>query len=118
MLPLAGGILGAATNRALAQSSLDLADPLTPLGKAQAAALKASKKEGPTESFQAYRAVEAAKKFSKVSISNIYEAGLQALDPRNFSGPLWAELTGMKLNVVELSHPDQYSKPIAEHVSG
>ena len=116
MLPLAGGILGAATEWALAQSSLDLADPSTPLGKAQAAALKASK-EGPKEG-SAYRAVEAAKKFSKVSISNTYEAGLQALDPRNFSGPLWAELTGMKLNVVELSHPDQYSKPIAEHISG
>ena len=47
-----------------------------------------------------------------------YEAGLQALDPRNFSGPLWEQLTGIKSNVVELSHPDQYSKPIAEHIAG
>ena len=31
-----------------------------------------------------------------------YEAGLQALDPRNFSGPLWEQLTGIKSNVVEL----------------
>ena len=46
-----------------------------------------------------------------------YEAGLQALDPRNFSGPLWEQLTGIKSNVVELSHPDQYSKPVAEHIA-
>ena len=47
-----------------------------------------------------------------------YEAGLQALDPRNFSGPVWEQLTGIKSNVVELSHPDQYSKPVAEHIAG
>ena len=46
-----------------------------------------------------------------------YEAGLQALDPRNFSGPVWEQLTGIKSNVVELSHPDQYSKPVAEHIA-
>jgi multiple sugar transport system substrate-binding protein len=46
-----------------------------------------------------------------------YEAGLQALDPRNFSGPVWEDLTGIKSNVVELSHPDQYSKPVAEHIA-
>ena len=34
-----------------------------------------------------------------------YEAGLQALDPRNFSGPMWEQLTGIKSNVVELSNP-------------
>ena len=27
------------------------------------------------------------------------------------------QLTGIKSNVVELSHPDQYSKPIAEHIA-
>ncbi|RUZ51276.1 extracellular solute-binding protein, partial [Mesorhizobium sp. M7A.F.Ca.US.003.02.2.1] len=46
------------------------------------------------------------------------EAGLQALDPRNFSGPMWEQLTGMKSNVVELSNPDQYSKAVAEHIAG
>ena len=47
-----------------------------------------------------------------------YEAGLQALDPRNFSGPMWEQLTGIKSNVVELSNPDQYSKAVAEHIAG
>ena len=43
--------------------------------------------------------------------------GLQALEPKNFSGPLWQALTGINFNVVELPHPDQYSKPIAEHIA-
>ena len=47
-----------------------------------------------------------------------YESGLQALEPRNFSGPLWQDLTGIGFNVEELPHPDQYSKPIAEHIAG
>ena len=48
---------------------------------------------------------QAAKQFSGVTLNMTYEAGLQALDPRNFSGPLWEQLTGIKSNVVELSHP-------------
>ncbi len=32
-------------------------------------------------------------------------------------GPLWQALTGINFNVVELPHPDQYSKPIAEHIA-
>jgi multiple sugar transport system substrate-binding protein len=115
MLPLAGGILGSLTEHALAQAALDLADSTTPLGKAQAAALKAST-EGPADG-SAYRAVQAAKKYKGVTLNMTYESGLQALDPRNFSGPVWEQLTGIKSNVVELSHPDQYSKPIAEHIA-
>jgi multiple sugar transport system substrate-binding protein len=116
MLPIAGGLLGAATEWALAQAKVDLADPSTPLGKAQAAAMKAST-EGPADG-SAFRAVKAAKQYAGVTLNMTYEAGLQALDPRNFSGPVWEQLTGIKSNVVELSHPDQYSKPIAEHIAG
>src|SRR6185312_9845601 len=115
MLPLAGGMLGAATEWALAQAKVDLADASTPLGKAQAAAMKAST-EGPADG-SAFRAVKAAKQYSGVTLNMTYEAGLQALDPRNFSGPVWEQLTGIKHNVVELSHPDQYSKPVAEHIA-
>ncbi len=73
--------------------------------------------EGPADG-SAYRAVQAAKKYKGVTLSMTYEAGLQALDPRNFSGPVWEQLTGIKTDVVELSHPDQYSKPVAEHIAG
>ena len=116
MLPLSGGLISSFGSWALAQAAVDLADPSTPLGKAQAAALKAST-EGPADG-SAYRAVQAAKQFAGVTINNTYEVGLQALDPRNFSGPVWEQLTGMKLDVVELSNPDQYSKPVAEHIAG
>ena len=116
MLPLSGGLLGSFGSWALAQAAVDLADPSTPLGKAQAAALKAST-EGPADG-SAFRAVQAAKQYSGVTLNMTYEAGLQALDPRNFSGPVWEQLTGIKSNVVELSHPDQYSKPVAEHIAG
>src|SRR4029077_13513155 len=116
LLASAGGILSPWADQALAQAALDLADPNTPLGKAQAAAMKAST-EGPAEG-SAYRAVQAAKQFSGVTITNTYEVGLQALDPRNFTGPMWEQLTGVKLNVAELSNPDQYSKAVAEHIAG
>jgi multiple sugar transport system substrate-binding protein len=101
---------------ALAQAAVELDDPSTPLGKAQAAAMKAST-EGPADG-SAFRAVAAAKQYGGVTINMTYEAGLQALDPRNFSGPVWEQLTGIKSNVVELSNPDQYSKAVAEHIAG
>ena len=116
MLALSGTALTPLTNWALAQAAVDLADPSTPLGKAQAAALAAST-DGPTDG-SAYRAAQAAKQFSGVNLNMTYEAGLQALDPRNFSGPLWEQLTGIKSTVVELPSPDMYSKPIAEHIAG
>jgi multiple sugar transport system substrate-binding protein len=102
-------------NGLLQQAKVDLAAPDTPLGRAQADAVRAS-----TETQQdgsAYRAVAAAKQFKGSTVTMTYEAGLQALEPRNFSGPLWQDLTGISSNVVELSHPDQYSKPIAEHIA-
>jgi len=116
MLAVSGPLLGSISRSALAQAAAQLADPTTPLGQAQAAALKAST-EGPADG-SAYRAVQAAKKLQGVTLNMTYEAGLQALDPRHFSGPMWEQLTGIKSNVVELSHPDQYSKPVAEHIAG
>jgi multiple sugar transport system substrate-binding protein len=102
---------------AVDMSKVELADESTPLGSAQAAAVKASI-EGPKDG-SAFRAVEATQKFKgkDITLNLTYEAGLQALEPKNFSGPLWQGLTGMKFNVVELPHPDQYSKPIAEHIA-
>ncbi len=116
MLALSGGALPSFVSSALAQAQMQLEDPSTPLGKAQALALAAST-EGPKDG-SAYRAVEAAKQYSGVTLSLTYEAGLQALDPRNFSGPLWEQLTGIKTTVVELPSPDMYSKPVAEHIAG
>ena len=71
-------------------SKVELADKSTPLGQAQAAAVKAST-EGPTDG-SAYRAVQAAQQYKDkgVTLNLTYEAGLQALEPKNFSGPLVA----------------------------
>jgi multiple sugar transport system substrate-binding protein len=116
MLAVSGSSLSPFITSALAQAQAQLEDPSTPLGKAQAAALAAST-EGPADG-SAYRAVQAAKQYAGVNLNMTYEAGLQALDPRNFSGPLWEQLTGIKSTVVELPSPDMYSKPIAEHIAG
>ena len=99
----------------LRQAKVDLAAPDSALGKAQADAVRASTTV--PQDGSAYRAVAAAQKFKGSTVNMTYEAGLQALEPRNFSGPLWQDLTGISSNVVELSHPDQYSKPIAEHIA-
>jgi multiple sugar transport system substrate-binding protein len=116
MIALSGATVGSFAESTVAQAAVDLVDPSKPLGQAQAAAIKAST-EGPADG-SAFRAVQAAKHYSGVTLSMTYESGLQALDPRNFSGPVWEQLTGIKSNVVELSHPDQYSKPVAEHIAG
>jgi multiple sugar transport system substrate-binding protein len=107
----------AAWAQAVDMSKVDLADPSTPLGKTQAAAIKAST-DSPKDG-SAFRAVAASQKFKgkNVTLNMTYEAGLQALEPKNFSGPLWQSLTGINFNVEELPHPDQYSKPIAEHIA-
>src|SRR5688500_1725705 len=116
MLALSGTALSPLTSLALAQAAVDLADPSTPLGAAQAAAMAAST-EGPADG-SAFRAVEAAKQHSGAMLNMTYEVGLQALDPRNFSGPVWEQLTGIQSNVVELPLPDVYAKAVAEHIAG
>jgi multiple sugar transport system substrate-binding protein len=45
------------------------------------------------------------------------EAGLQALDDKNFTGPLWEKLTGVKLRVIEKPFAEIYSTVIAEHIA-
>jgi multiple sugar transport system substrate-binding protein len=110
---ISGPIFGVAS--AVQAATVELASTDTPLGKAQAAAVKAST-EGPTAG-SAYRATQAAKKLKGVTLNVTYESGLQALEPKNYSGPQWQDLTGIAQTVVELPHPDQYSKPIAEHIA-
>jgi len=63
-------------------------------------------------------AVTAAKAYKGKTVTTLYEAGLQALDPKNFSGPLFEKLTGVKTSVVEAPFPTGYSKSLAEHLAG
>ena len=60
-------------------------------------------------------AVREAQKYSGTTITVIWEAGLQSLGPQNFSGPLWEELTGIKLEVVESQVNEMFPKMLQEH---
>ena len=62
-------------------------------------------------------AVTAAKQYSGITIGRINEAGPQALDDKNFSGPLWEKLTGIKNTVTEAPFAQIRTKILAEHVA-
>lgn len=66
----------------------------------------------------AEKAVEAAKAYSGITLNVLYEAGLQPLDPINFSGPLWEELTGIKVNIVEAPIDQIFTKTMQAHKAG
>ena len=66
----------------------------------------------------AERAVEAAKEFAGTEITIVSEAGLQSLDPLNFSGPKWKELTGIDVKVIEVSTAEMFTKILQEHRAG
>ncbi|HEX2282944.1 MAG TPA: hypothetical protein VHG52_14395, partial [Thermomicrobiales bacterium] len=46
----------------------------------------------------------------------VWETGLQAEDPKLFSGPLWEELTGIKINTIEKPFPELFAAQVAEHL--
>jgi multiple sugar transport system substrate-binding protein len=63
-------------------------------------------------------AVEAAKKYAGTEISIVWEAGLQSLDPLNYSGPKWESLTGIKVKVVEVPTDQMFTKIMQDYRSG
>lgn len=68
----------------------------------------------------AQRAVNAAKPMCKdgKTITIVWEAGLQSLDPLNFSGPKWEAETGCKIKVIEVSTAEMFTKIMAEYRAG
>ena len=66
----------------------------------------------------AERAVNEAKKYSGTTITVVWEAGLQSLDPLHFSGPKWKELTGIDVKVVEVAPEDMFTKIMQDYRSG
>lgn len=64
------------------------------------------------------RAVEAAKQYSGITLNVFYEAGLQPLDPKNFTGPMWEDLTGIKINVIESPIDEMFTKTMQAHRAG
>lgn len=63
-------------------------------------------------------AVKEAQKYRGQTITIVWEAGLQALDPLNFSGPKWEELTGIKVKVVEVPIAEMFTKIMQEYRAG
>ena len=66
----------------------------------------------------AERAVKEAQKYKGQTITIVWEAGLQALDPLNFSGPKWEQLTGIKVKVVEVATAEMFTKIMQEYRAG
>jgi multiple sugar transport system substrate-binding protein len=50
------------------------------------------------------------------AINVVWEDGLQLEDLKNFSGPLWEELTGIRINPVGKPFPDLFPSQVAEHL--
>jgi multiple sugar transport system substrate-binding protein len=63
-------------------------------------------------------AVEAAKQYAGTEVTIVWEAGLQSLDPLNFSGPMWEEATGVKVKVIEVPTAEMFTKILQEHRAG
>ena len=61
-------------------------------------------------------AVEAAKAFSGLTLNVVWEDGLQLEDPKNFSGPKFEELTGIKINPIGKPFTELFSSQVAEHI--
>ena len=78
----------------------------------------ASAAAGRSAQSAADRAVEAAKQYAGTEITIVWEAGLQALDPLNFSGPKWKELTGINVKVIEVPTAEMFTKILQEHRAG
>lgn len=72
----------------------------------------------PREDSAAQRAVAEARKYAGATLTIEWQAGLQSLDPLNFSGPLWEKLTGVKIKVIEVPIADVFSKIMLEHRAG
>src|SRR3954465_7401245 len=66
----------------------------------------------------AERAVKEAQKYKGTTVNIVWEAGLQALDPLNFSGPKWEQLTGIHVNVVEVPTEEMFTKIMQDYRGG
>ena len=61
-------------------------------------------------------AVEAAKQFSGITLNVVWEEALQLEDPSKFSGPMWEELTGIKINPIGKPFVELFPSQVAEHI--
>ncbi|MCC6791305.1 MAG: extracellular solute-binding protein, partial [Thermomicrobiales bacterium] len=61
-------------------------------------------------------AVAAAKQYAGTTLNVVWEEALQLEDPLNFSGPMFEELTGVKINPIGKPFPELFPSQVAEHI--
>ena len=83
----------------------------------QASAAIAASTEGAASDPIAANAAKFAKKYKGFAMGRINEAGPQALDDKNFSGPLWERLTGISTKLTEAPFAQIRTKIIAENLA-
>ncbi|MGH2614610.1 MAG: extracellular solute-binding protein, partial [Thermomicrobiales bacterium] len=63
-------------------------------------------------------AVAAAQQYSGITLNYLSEAALMAEGPKQFSGPMWQELTGISVNVVERPFNELFPTMVQENIAG
>ena len=89
---------------------------IAPFTGFNATSVSAAKKVLQATGNSADAAVEAAKQYSGVTLNVVWETNLQTQDPLIFSGPMWEELTGIKINVIDKPFPELFPSQVAEHI--
>jgi len=97
---------------------MSLINKMTWVGAAAGLALAAAGGSAAFADGAAETAVKAAQQYKGTTINIVWEAGLQSLDPKNFSGPLWEKLTGIHVNVVEVQTAEMFTKIMQDYRSG
>ena len=87
-------------------------------GSAMAAAMVSLARPSVAAASAAQTAVAAAKEYAGTEITVVWEAGLQSLDPLNYSGPLWEKETGIRVKVIEVPTAEMFTKILQEHRAG
>ena len=82
------------------------------------AAISAARRALRQNSDSAQAAVDAVNALDPkpTELNVVWEAALQAEDPKLFSGPLWEELTGIKINTIEKPFEELFPAQVAEHL--
>ncbi len=93
---------------------------LTACGKKEEASAPSTGSTPEAAGNAAQTAVAAAKPLCEggKTITIVWEAGLQSLDPTQFSGPLWEKETGCKVKVVEVPTAEMFTKIMQEFRAG
>src|SRR5215207_3906010 len=100
------------TGRSRSVAARSAAPSLTP------AAISAAQRALRQTADSAQAAVDAANALDPkpADLNVVWEDSLQTQDPLVFTGPLWEELTGIKINLIPKQFTDLFASQVAEHL--